>query len=99
MNTFDWDIAKAISNFEKHGVPFEEAATVFGDPNALDGEDEVHSTHERRRRRTGQSLTGRILFVVYALRRTEDENETTIRIISARQASRREREAYARLPD
>jgi uncharacterized DUF497 family protein len=33
---FDWDIAKAIANFEKHRVPFEEAATVFGDSNALD---------------------------------------------------------------
>jgi uncharacterized protein len=94
---FDWDIAKAIANFEKHGVP-EEAATVFADANGLDGEDPTHSAHEHRRRRIGQSLTGRILFVVYTLRRTEDEKET-IRIISARQASWKERQAYAGLAD
>ena len=95
---FVWDIPKAIANFEKHGVPFEEAATVFGDANGLDGDDAEHSTHERRRQRIGQSVTGRILFVVYTIRRTRDEKET-IRIINARQASRREREAYARFAD
>ena len=95
---FMWDIPKAIANFEKHGVPFEEAATVFGDANGLDGEDAEHSTHEPRRQRIGQSVTGRTLFVVYTIRRTGDEKET-IRIISARQASRREREAYVRLAD
>ena len=95
---FAWDIPKAIANFEKHGVPFEEAATVFGDASGLDGGDTEHSTHEPRRQRIGQSITGRILFVVYTIRRKEDEKET-IRITSAIQASRREREAYARLAD
>ena len=98
MNAFTWDILKSIANFEKHGVPFEEAATVFGDSNGLDGDDAEHSTHEPRRLHIGESVTGRILFVVYTIRRTRDEKET-IRIISARQASRREREAYARLAD
>lgn len=98
MNAFTWDILKSIANFEKHGIPFEEAATVFGDPNGLDGDDAEHSTHEPRRLHIGESVTGRILFVVYTIRRTRDEKET-IRIISARQASRREREAYARLAD
>jgi uncharacterized DUF497 family protein len=93
---FAWDVRKAIANFEKHGVPFEEAATVFGDPNGLDGADMVHSQHERRFRRIGRSITGRILCVIYTIRRTADEKET-IRIISARQASRQERQAYARL--
>jgi uncharacterized protein len=96
---FDWDIAKAIAKDDKHGVPFEEAATVFGDPNGMDGEDAAHSTHEHRRQRIGQSVTGRILFVVYTVRRIAHEKETTIRIISARQASRREREAYAGFKD
>jgi uncharacterized DUF497 family protein len=96
--SFTWDIHKAIANFEKHGVPFEEAATIFGDANGLDGDDAEHSTHERRRQRIGRSLTGRILFVVYTIRRTTHEKET-IRIISARQASRKERQAYARLAD
>ena len=50
---FVWDIPKAIANFEKHGVPFEEAATAFGDANGLDGDDAEHSTHERRRQRIG----------------------------------------------
>ena len=95
---FVWDIPRAIANFEKHGVPFEEAATVFGDASGLDGDDVEHSAHEPRRRRIGQSVTGRTLFVVYTIRRAGDEKET-IRIISARQASRREGEAYARLAD
>jgi uncharacterized DUF497 family protein len=101
MNVFSWDIAKAIANFEKHGVPFEEAATVFGDANGLDGEDPRHSTQERRRRRIGQSIAGRILLVVYTVRRMDDEQDEkeAIRIISARQASRREREAYAGFRD
>lgn len=44
IKVFTWDITKAIANFEKHGVPFEEAATVFDDSDALDGEDPGHST-------------------------------------------------------
>jgi uncharacterized DUF497 family protein len=39
---FTWDISKSIANFEKHGVPFEEAATVFGDANGLDWDDVAH---------------------------------------------------------
>jgi len=54
MNVFAWDIPKAIANFEKHGVPFEEAATVFGDSNGSDGGDAAHSTREHRRRRIRQ---------------------------------------------
>jgi uncharacterized protein len=77
-------------------VPFEEATTIFADSDALDGEDTEHSTHERRRQRIGRSSTERILFVVYTIRRTEYEKDT-IRIISARQASRKERQAYTRL--
>ena len=52
---FDWDIAKAIVNFQKHRVPFEEAATVFGDSNALDWEDVAHSGLEQRFKRVGLS--------------------------------------------
>ncbi|MEO8341755.1 MAG: BrnT family toxin [Nitrospirota bacterium] len=71
---------------------------MFADSDTLDGDDPEHSTHERRRQRIGRSLTGRILFLVYTIRRTTHEKET-IRIISARQASRKERQAYARLAD
>src|SRR5438128_7821392 len=48
---FSWDIRKAIGNFEKHGVPFEEAATGFGDPDGLDWEDLAHSQLELRYKR------------------------------------------------
>ena len=94
-NVFTWDVQKAIANFQKHGVSFEEAATIFGDSKGLDGDDAGYSTLEHRRQRIGQSMTGRVLFVVYTLRRKGDEKET-IRIISARQASRKERAAYGR---
>ncbi|WP_447603749.1 BrnT family toxin [Nitrospira sp. Nam80] len=73
-------------------------ALATGDSYGLDGEDLQHSTAEHRSQRIGRSMTGRILFVVYTLRRAEDEKET-IRIISARQASRKEREAYSRFTD
>lgn len=95
---FTWDIPKAIANFEKHGVPFEEAATVFGDANGLDWDDVAHSDRERRFKRLGLSMDKRLLLVVYTMRRMGHDKEK-IRIISARQASRRERQAYARLTD
>jgi uncharacterized DUF497 family protein len=98
MNVFTWDIPKAIANFEKHGVPFEEAATVFGDANGLDWEDRTHSQQELRFKRLGVSVSNRVLLVVYTKRRREHEKEA-IRIISARQANRKERQAYARLTD
>ena len=92
---FSWDARKALKNYQKHGVPFEEASTVFGDPDALDWEDLEHPAEERRWKRLGLSTEGRVLLVVYTLRRFENGIET-IRVISARQASRRERQAYAR---
>jgi len=91
---FSWDAFKALKNYQKHGVPFEEASTVFSDPDALDWEDLEHSRIERRGKRLGLSIESRVLLVVYTLRRLRDDTET-IRIISARQASRKEREAYA----
>ena len=91
---FSWDAPKALKNYQKHGVPFEEASTVFSDPDALDWEDLRHSETERRAKRLGFSVAGRILLVVYTLRRLKDGTKT-IRIISARQASSKEREAYA----
>jgi uncharacterized DUF497 family protein len=91
---FSWDARKALSNLKKHGVSFEEAATVFGDPEALHWDDPVHSQEELRSKRLGASVTGRILIVVYTPRKVNDGKEI-IRIISARQATRRERKAYA----
>ena len=89
---FDWDTRKASANQGKHGVSFEEAASVFGDPEALDGPDVGHSEQETRYLRLGRAVTGRILMVAYTRRRRGDGE--TIRIISARRASRKERAAY-----
>ncbi len=92
---FNWDPKKAITNFEKHGVSFEEAATIFFDSNAFETDDLKHSDLEERFKRLGTSISKRILLVIYTIRRLKDEKET-IRIISARQASSEEREIYAR---
>lgn len=91
---FSWDAGKALKNHKKHGVSFEEAATIFADPDALDWEDLEHLAEEQRWKRLGFSASGRVLLVVYTLRRFGHGTET-IRIISARQASQKEREAYA----
>jgi uncharacterized protein len=93
-NVSSWDTRKALQNYSKHGVAFEEAATVFSDPEGLDWEDLEHADAERRWKRLGLSAKDRVLLVVYTLRRIKDDIEA-IRIISARQASRRERKAYA----
>ena len=90
---FDWDSRKAKSNRLKHGVSFEEAETLFGDPDALDGPDLRHSDEESRFLRLGRAATGRVLIVAYTVRR-RDHGER-IRIISARRASRKERAADA----
>jgi hypothetical protein len=90
---FEWDARKATVNRTKHGVSFEEAGTVFGDPDALDGPDQRHSEEESRFLRLGRAATGRLLIVAYTVRR-RDHGES-IRIISARRASRKERTAYA----
>ena len=90
---FTWDLRKAKINLGKHGVSFEEAATVFFDRDGLEWEDLAHSDRETRLKRLGISIGGRILIVVYTVRRTPDGKEA-IRIISARQASRKERQAY-----
>jgi uncharacterized DUF497 family protein len=95
---FAWDAAKALRNLRKHGVSFEDAATVFADPEALDWDDTEHSDEEQRSKRLGRAASGRVLLLVYTIRRIRDAKET-IRLISARQASRKERRAYSGLPD
>ena len=91
---FTWDARKATRNFKKQGVAFEEAVTVFADPDALEWEDLEHSQHEARFKRLGISDKGRVLILVYSYRRLKDGRET-LRIITARRASSKEREAYA----
>ena len=85
---FEWDETKAESNRRKHGVTFEEAATVFGDALSLTIEDPVHSIGEERFVTTGESIRGRLLVVVFT------ERVDRIRIISAREATSREARDY-----
>jgi uncharacterized DUF497 family protein len=89
---FEWDPRKAEANAAKHGVSFDEAVTVFLDANALDGPDLQHSMAELRFLRMGRAADGRVLMVAYTLRRSGDAE--TIRLISARRASSRERATY-----
>ena len=88
---FEWDEDKARSNIRKHGVTFEEASTVFADPLAIIFSDEAHSDDELREILIGPSNEGRLLMVSF----TERE---AIRIISARQATKRERRDYEQRP-
>jgi uncharacterized protein len=92
---FVWDARKAARNLEKHDVSFEEAATVFTDPEGLEWEDLEHSHYENRFKRLGMSAEGRVVISVYSYRRLKDGKET-LRIITARRASPKEREAYAK---
>jgi len=88
MLRFVWDRDKAAANLRKHGVGFDEAATAFGDPLSLTVPDPDHSIGEERWLLLGVSVAGRLLVVAH----TERVDE--IRLISARAATRRERETY-----
>ena len=85
---FEQDVTKATANTAKHGVSFEEAATVFRDPIAAIFDDEEHSDEELRELIIGHSGRNRLLLVYFT------EFDDTIRIISARKATRRERRDY-----
>ena len=69
MFIFEWDDDKATSNLKKHGIAFDEAVTVFGDPLALTFADTDHSVTEDRSRTLGLSNAGRVLVVVHTERR------------------------------
>jgi len=86
--TFEWDSRKARSNLTKHGVGFEEASTIFGDPLSLTIPDPEHSLSEERYITVGRAFSGKLLVVVHT------ERGDNIRIVSARRASRRERKFY-----
>jgi hypothetical protein len=85
---FEWDPAKAARNVSKHGVSFDEASTVFGDPLAGTILDPRHSGDEPRFVTIGLSMSRRLIIVAHM------EREDRIRIISARRATRRERRTY-----
>jgi len=85
---FEWDAAKAHSNWVKHGIRFEEAVTVFADPRALTIYDGDHSTDEDRFHPIGYSERLRVLLVVHC------DREERIRIITARRATSQEQRLY-----
>ncbi len=85
---FTWDPRKAAANLRKHGVGFPEAATAFADPLSLTIPDPDHSAGEERFVLIGQSERRRLVVVAHV------ERGELIRIISARPATRRERNSY-----
>jgi uncharacterized protein len=89
---FEWDPTKAWQNVRKHKVSFEEAATVFLDPLATTFDDPDHSKAEHRYITIGWSNQQRVLFVAHA-----DRGVARIRIITARQATRREKHDYSEI--
>ena len=85
---FEWDPAKALANFAAHGVSFDEARDVFEDLLSNTVHDPDHSREELRFRTIGLSRADRILVIVHT------DRGDTIRIISARSATRREQHQY-----
>jgi len=89
---FEWNPAKAKANLKKHGVAFEEAATVFFDDLAIEFYDDSHSDWEDRMLLLGLSTKLRLLLVCHCYR----ESDSLIRIISARKATKNESKMYRR---
>ncbi len=88
--TFEWDSNKAQSNERKHGISFEEAETAFYDPNARVSYDPDHSLDEDRYLLLGLSESFDLIMVCHVYR----QNDTCIRIISARRATKTEQQQY-----
>ncbi len=86
---FEWAKEKAASNIQKHGVSFDEASTVFRDPLAWIFDDEDHSGYEGREIIIGHSMNGRLLVASFI-----ERFGPTVRIISARSATKMERADY-----
>jgi uncharacterized DUF497 family protein len=89
---FEWDSNKATQNLEKHGITFEEASSVFYDEWAVEFYDDEHSEWENRFLMLGLSARLRLLLVCHCSR----EEESVIRIISARKATESEARQYRR---
>jgi uncharacterized protein len=87
--TFEWDPRKDATNRKKHGVGFDEALTVFADPLARIVDDPRHSDGELRLSLLGLSVRQRLLAVMFT-----ERGEDRVRLISARRATRHERDNY-----
>jgi uncharacterized DUF497 family protein len=89
---FTWDVRKAAANLKKHGTDFREAATIFDDPLSTTFPDDDHSESEQRFLTIGKSARWRLLVVAHT------EEGDTIRIMSAREATRSEQRFYEEDP-
>ena len=89
-----WDPHKAEANITKHGVTFAQAATVLLDPLHVTVFDAAHSQDEERWFTLGTSSEGKLLAVSHTYHQPEDADPAQVRIISAREATRRERQQY-----
>lgn len=89
---FEWDEVKAVTNLRKHGISLELASTVFHDPRLLSVADVEHGDTEERWFSVGCASNGVVLTVVYLW--SEADLTTRIRLISARRATRAERQRY-----
>ena len=85
---FEWDSEKAKKNLKKHGVSFEEASTIFDDPQFISFLDEEHSAEEKRHITIGLSEKLRLLMAAHT------ERKRRVRIISARKATKNEETFY-----
>ena len=92
MIKFDWNAAKAVTNIKKHGVSFEEAKSVFFDDFAVQFFDQENSEAEDRFLMLGMSNETRLLIVCHS----ERDDGNTIRVISARKATKNESKHYLR---
>jgi uncharacterized DUF497 family protein len=93
-----WDPLKAESNIAKHGVTFAQAATVLQDPLGVTVFDAAHSQNEERWFTLGISSEGKLLAVSHTYHQIEESAQPKVRIISAREATRRERQQYENEP-
>lgn len=85
---FEWNPEKAKKNLKKHGVSFEEASTIFDDPQYIRFLDEEHSAEEERYITIGMSIKARLLMAAHTARKN------LIRLISARKATKNEEKFY-----
>ena len=85
---FNWDEGNLTKNYERHSVTWEEAENIFSNEPITIKDDDIHSTQEKRYSALGRTQKNRKLFVVFT------ERNNMIRIISARDMSKKERSAY-----
>lgn len=88
MSRYDWDPVKAVANLRKHRVTFDEAELMLDDDRSQERPDLAHSPGENRVRTIGYTLTGKVIVVITST------SGPRPRIISARRATKRERDEY-----